>query len=105
MIIAVPYENGQISDHFGRTEQFKIYDVQDGKIADARVETTEGRGHFYMVQFLVGHGVKLVLCQSMGSPARSALDIAGISLITGEEGDADAAVLRHITGTEPAEEQ
>lgn len=31
MRIAATYENGEIFQHFGHTEQFKIYDVEDGK--------------------------------------------------------------------------
>ena len=45
MRIAVTYENGQIFQHFGRTEQFKLYDVADGKIINEQpveiVECTE----------------------------------------------------------------
>ena len=29
MKIAVTYENGQVFQHFGHTEQFKLYDTQD----------------------------------------------------------------------------
>ena len=32
MRIAVTYENGQIFQHFGHTETFKIYDVEEGKV-------------------------------------------------------------------------
>ncbi len=32
MRIAVTYENGQIFQHFGNTETFKIYDVEEGKV-------------------------------------------------------------------------
>ena len=32
MKIAVTYENGQIFQHFGHTEQFKLYEAADGKI-------------------------------------------------------------------------
>lgn len=31
MTIAVTYENGQIFQHFGHTQQFKLYDVEDCK--------------------------------------------------------------------------
>ena len=31
MRIAVTYEDGQIFQHFGHTETFKIYDVEEGK--------------------------------------------------------------------------
>ena len=37
MQIAVTYENGDIYQHFGHTERFKIYDVQDGKVMDSRL--------------------------------------------------------------------
>ena len=33
MRIAVTYENGEIFQHFGHTEQFKVYDVENGKIS------------------------------------------------------------------------
>lgn len=37
MRIAVPYENGSIFQHFGRTAAFKLYDAEDGEVrASAR---------------------------------------------------------------------
>ena len=44
MRIAVTYENGDIYQHFGHTERFKIYDVQDGKVVESRIIDTNGRG-------------------------------------------------------------
>ena len=32
MRIAVTYKDGQVFQHFGRSEFFKIYDVKDGQI-------------------------------------------------------------------------
>ena len=40
MKIAVTYENGQIFQHFGHTEQFMLYDVEDGKIVSKIVVDT-----------------------------------------------------------------
>ena len=37
MIIAVTYENGSIYQHFGHTAQFKLYQVQEGKIVDSNM--------------------------------------------------------------------
>lgn len=96
MRIAVPYNDGQVYDHYGSAEAFKIYDTQDGKIVSGEVVPTAGRGHFYMVQFLINHEVKEVLCQSMGKPAQATLEIAGIGFTTGASGDADAAVEAYL---------
>ena len=45
MRIAVTYENGEIFQHFGHTEQFKLYDVEDGKIVAEQIVPTNGSGH------------------------------------------------------------
>ncbi len=37
MRLAVTYENGMVFQHFGHTEQFKVYDIVDGKVAEAQV--------------------------------------------------------------------
>lgn len=42
MRIAVTYEDGQIFQHFGHTEQFKVYDVEDGKVVASEVVDTNG---------------------------------------------------------------
>ena len=52
MKIAVTYENGEVFQHFGHSEQFKIYEVQDGKIAGAEVVDTNGSGHGALAGFL-----------------------------------------------------
>ena len=45
MRIAVTYENGEIFQHFGHTEQFKLYNVEEGKIVSAQVVDSNGSGH------------------------------------------------------------
>ena len=40
MKIAVTYENGNVFQHFGHTEEFKVYDVEDGKILSGRWKST-----------------------------------------------------------------
>ena len=37
MRIAVTYENGEIFQHFGHSEQFKIYETADGKVLSEEV--------------------------------------------------------------------
>ena len=45
MRIGVTYENGEIFQHFGHTEQFKLYDVENGEIKQTQVVDTNGQGH------------------------------------------------------------
>lgn len=98
MKIAVTYENGQIFQHFGRTEQFKIYNVEDGKIISAEVKDTNGNGHGALAGILSGQQVDVLICGGIGGGAQMALAQAGIKLFGGVSGDADAAVEAFVAG-------
>ena len=92
MRIAVTYENGEIFQHFGHTEQFKFYDVIDGVLASGTVVDTNGSGHGALAGFLKNNGVDVLICGGIGGGAQNALASAGIKLFGGVSGDADAAV-------------
>ena len=92
MKIAVTYENGNIFQHFGHTEAFKIYDIEDGRIAASRVEDTNGSGHGALAGVLKEWKVDTLICGGIGAGAQIALAEAGIKLYGGASGSADAAV-------------
>ena len=98
MKIAVTYENGQIFQHFGHTEQFKVYNVENGAVTSSAVEPTNGSGHGALAGFLVGLGVDTLICGGIGGGAIAALNEAGITLYAGVAGDADAAVEALLAG-------
>lgn len=98
MKIAVTYENGQIFQHFGHTEQFKLYEAVDGKITHAKVVDTNGSGHGALAGFLMQNGVDTLICGGIGGGAQAALAEAGIKLYGGVSGDADAAVSALLSG-------
>ena len=99
MKIAVTYENGQVFQHFGHTEQFKIYEAAEGKVVSARVVETGGSGHGALAGFLRGLGVDTLICGGIGGGARSALAEAGIQLYPGASGSADAQVEALLDGS------
>lgn len=92
MKIAVTYENGQVYQHFGHTEFFKVYTVEDGRITASEVLGTNGTGHGALAGVLQGLGVDTLICGGIGGGARMALDAAGIRIFGGVTGEADAAV-------------
>ena len=98
MRIAVTYENGRIFQHFGHTEQFKVYDVEDGKIVASAVVDTMGSGHGALAGVLTALNADILICGGIGGGAQMALAAAGIRLFGGVSGDADAAVEALIAG-------
>ena len=98
MRIAVTYENGEIFQHFGHTRQFKVYDVQDGKIINAQVVDTQGSGHGSLAGVLSVLNADMLICGGIGGGAQMALASAGIKLFGGVCGNADAAVEAFLNG-------
>ena len=98
MRIAVTYEDGEIFQHFGHTEQFKVYDIEDGKITSSRVIGTDGFGHGALAGFLSNNGIDALICGGIGGGAQTALANAGIKLYGGVSGSADEAVQALLDG-------
>ena len=92
MKIAVTYENGQIFQHFGHTAQFKLYEVEDGKIVNTEVVDTNGSGHGALAGLLSSLNADVLICGGIGGGAQMALAQAGIKLFGGVNGNADEAV-------------
>ena len=98
MRIAVTYENGEIFQHFGHTEQFKVYDVENGNIVSSEVVDTNGSGHGALAEFLKKQGVGILVCGGIGGGARTALMDAGIAVFAGASGEADLQVGALLAG-------
>ena len=98
MKVAVTYDNGNVFQHFGRTENFKIYDVEDGKVISSEIMGTDGTGHEALAWLLKDKAVDALICGGMGQGAQDALAEAGIDVCAGAEGDADAAVEAYLRG-------
>lgn len=97
MKIAVPYENGNVFPHFGKTSEFKIYTFEDGAVSNEIVPAS-GEGHDALAAFLAEAGVEAVVCGGIGEHAMAALAEAGIEVVSGAEGNADQAVAGYIAG-------
>lgn len=72
MKIAVPFEDGQVFQHFGRSAQFKFYEAEKGQLLRTEVIPTNGQGHGALAGFLVQHGADVVLCGGIGTGAADA---------------------------------
>ncbi len=98
MKIAVTFENGNVFQHFGHTEKFKLYTVEDEKIVNLQIVDTNGSGHGALSGFLKDNGVDVLICGGIGAGAQNALTEAGIKFFGGVQGSADGAVMAYLQG-------
>lgn len=98
MKIAVTYDNGNVFQHFGRTEFFKVYEVEDSKVVSSEVIASNGVGHGALAGLLSGQSVDVLICGGIGGGAQAALQEAGVELCAGASGDTDKAVEAYLRG-------
>ena len=98
MRIAVTYDNGEVFQHFGRTENFKVYEVEDNKVVSSEVIGSNGTGHGALAGLLAEAGIDVLICGGIGGGAQTALVEAGIELVAGAEGNTDEVVETYLRG-------
>ena len=96
--IAVTYENGEVFQHFGHTEEFKVYEIEDGKITKSEMIGSNGSGHGALAGLLGESKIDVLICGGIGGGAQAALQERGIELCAGASGNADEAVEAYLKG-------
>lgn len=92
MKIAVTHSNGNVFQHFGHCEEFKIYEISENNIISSKVVSSMGSGHGALASFLKLMGADVLICGGIGGGARTALSSAGIALYPGVVGNCDESV-------------
>lgn len=105
MRIAVPYQDGNVNPAFGRSEFFKLYDVEDGKIVKSAVIDNGGYEHTGLITHLKNNAVDVALVGNIGQHGFDAFKAAGIELYTGNFDHADAIVSSYLDGTLPLKKE
>lgn len=98
MKIAVTYNNGQVFQHFGKTEQFKVYEAENQKIMSSEIIESNGVGHGALAGLLAEQNIDVLICGGIGGGAQAALTEAGIELCAGAQGDTDEVVEAYLRG-------
>lgn len=101
MKIAATYDisTDSIFQHFGKTQNFKVYTIEDGKITDSKVIDNGGFGHHDLATYLKNLGIETLILGNRGQGAIDALNNAGLKQIAGITGNPDDEVKAFLAGT------
>jgi Mrp family chromosome partitioning ATPase/predicted Fe-Mo cluster-binding NifX family protein len=97
-VVAVALENGQVCQHFGRTPQFQLYTVENGKVVNSTILSSGGTGHEALSGLLAQNHVDAVICGGIGGGAINALSAQGIQVIPGASGSPETCVNKLLAG-------
>ena len=98
MRIAVTYgEKGLVFGHFGHTETFRIYDINEqNMVSSISMLNTNGVTCCALSELLKDNGVNVLICGGIGPNAISRLTSLDIKVVNGVEGDCDVAVAKFL---------
>ena len=96
MRIAVTHKDGSIFQHFGHSEEFKIYDVEDKKVVNIEVISTNGSGHGALAEILKNLNTNVLICGGIGAGAQNILKNMNIEIYAGITGSCAAAVVMFL---------
>ena len=83
--LAIPTDNGQLSQHFGHSPLFVFYDIEDGKIINKEEKTPPPHAEGTIPMFLVKEGATDLLTGGIGPKAVQILYNKGINVYVGVE--------------------
>ena len=98
MKIAVTYDNGNVFQHFGKTQNFKVYEVEDDKVVSSEVIGSNGTGHGALAGLLAEQGINVLICGGIGEGAQTALTEAGLEMVAGAQVNTDDVVEAYLKG-------
>ena len=99
MIIAVPTENGNIFQHFGKSVEFTLFDTENAVIKSQKaVDTSATGGHSALVDVLKGSNAEVLICGGIGPGAIEGLASIGVEVVSGVSGKAEEAVVKYLSG-------
>ncbi|MCD8018605.1 MAG: DUF134 domain-containing protein [Clostridiales bacterium] len=96
--IAVPYENGEVYQHFGRAERFQFCDVKKEKIVREQVVETDGLNHGALPVLLANAKTDILICGGIGYRARQTFEKLNVTVYDGVSGNVEDAVRIFIEG-------
>jgi len=100
MKIAVPNDNGKVNQHFGRSREFAVLELEGRKVVSQRRVSAESLQHDHtgLADLLVVQAVEAVLVGGIGPLALEALEKKGLKVITGVEGDINDVAEKYAGG-------
>jgi len=99
MKIAMPVQGGKLSQHFGHSEQFSLFEIEDQSIRGKEDVTPPPHEPGLLPRWLKEHGVTLVIAGGMGHMAKMIFEQAGIQVICGAASESpDSVVDSYLKG-------
>jgi ATP-binding protein involved in chromosome partitioning len=100
MRIAIPVTGGLVSPHFGRCEEFMLFDIEGGEVKNRVSVVPPPHEPGVLPAWLKEHGAAVIVASGMGMRAQSLFNQQGIRVIMGAPAlSPDDIIANYLDGT------
>ena len=87
MYLGIACKEGKVSEHFGQSDELRIFEICEDQYKQLR--TIEGFGHKHegFPQIVIASDIHVLICGHMGEKARRLIESHDIEIISGAQGD------------------
>lgn len=96
--IAISITEGNVSEHFGRCEEFVLVDTENNKVISENKEKNPGHKLGFLPKFLEEKGIDIVLTGGIGNKAIDIFNEFGIKVYSGIKGDYEDVIDKFLKG-------
>jgi len=103
MKIALPHEYGYVNQHFGKSKEFAIVELEDGQMVAKKIISAEQMLHDHegLAGLLQQEQVDTVIVGGIGGGALGPLKAIGVQVVTGINGKIEDVVAKYAAGQLP----
>ena len=100
MRIAMPVAEGQLCLHFGHSEEFALFDVEDSQVKGKQMLTPPPHAPGVLPKWLHEQGANVIIAGGMGSRAKNLFEQQSVHVIVGAPGHTpEEVVAAYLNGT------
>jgi predicted Fe-Mo cluster-binding NifX family protein len=94
MKIAIPSEYGYVNQHFGRSREFTVVELDNGKIVSQKIISADNLQHNHagLAGLMQNEGIEVVIVGGIGAKALEALEESGLRVVSGANGKIEEVV-------------
>lgn len=98
MKIAIASNNKEVSAHFGRCQEYHIFEIEDNAIISDYTLENPGHQPGFLPKYLSEKGIDTIVSGGMGKKAQDLFDRNNIKVIIGASGSTKAVAEKLIAG-------
>ena len=98
MKIAISNNKGFVAEHFGRCENYEVFEIENNQIKNKEILNNPGHEPFFLPKFLKEKNINILISQGAGPRAIILINDLKMKIILVEKQENNTAIKKFLNG-------